>query len=305
MSLLRDSDFFFPPLPTFPFAPTHQLLLLPSTATAHMTMMYTLLSTNIHCPSCVSTINSILTNQFNLTNISISILTGLINFTSNTTVTSVDSDTLLRSVRQALIENGFDIVQSDPKDSTSTQSFDLPSTSFNSTSLQSQQPKTKWYELNSTRIKREQEEEKERQKRYEVHLLSCLACQSSSIEDDSLSKGKGKDHIIQFNLSPSPTGEFKTTLLVTGMTCSSCVSSVQSILSTSRDERIKAVNVTLLTGETIVQHEESLSLEELKEKVEEGGFGVEIVDSQRINLVKEEENHWIESKYLIEGMTCS
>lgn len=271
----------------------------------------TLLVKNIHCPSCVLTITNSLSNRFNLNSnyINVSILTG--------SITLLHPQELLSKIKLSLEEDGFEVLDSDKTDSNILESGgkrkqqSQSQQSSNSNSLPSVLHKrtSSWFERKSTQDKREQKELELLKKREAAHILSCKACQEDSnpVSIDQLTpqvvaKGKEKEHIIQFN-GPK---EMITTLIIEGMTCSSCVSSVKSILSSNEsDSRVTSVNVSLLPGQATIRHSNTLSESELRERVEDGGFEAALVESKEVEVESEEESGWMETRLLIEGMTCS
>lgn len=133
----------------------------------------------------------------------------------------------------------------------------------------------------------EKEEEKRRAK---THQLSCVACREDG-------RGNGKECVVSIG-----EGERITQLVVGGMTCASCLGAVSDILSKEAEPRIKEVEVTLLPGRAIVRHEKALGEEELVRMLEEGGYDAEVVESRD---VVHEEQGWVETRMVIDGMTCS
>jgi Cu+-exporting ATPase len=112
-----------------------------------------------------------------------------------------------------------------------------------------------------------------------------------------MSKGKDKECVVQLS-----SGSKRTTLIVGGMTCASCIGAVGRILSSEADKRIKSVEVTLLPGRAVVVHAASMRYEELIEMLEDGGYEGDVVES--VELAEDHEG-WFETRFLIEGMTCS
>lgn len=269
----------------------------------------TLLVKNIHCPSCVLTITNSLSNKFHLNPnyINVSILTG--------SITLLHPQELLNKIKLSLEEDGFEVLDSDKTDSNILESGGSRKQQVNNSNNSTSGPSVlhkktaSWFERKSTQEKREQKELELLKKREAAHILSCKACQEDSnpISIDqsapsSVAKGKGKEHVIQFN-GPK---EMITILIIEGMTCSSCVSSVKTLLSSNEsDSRVISVTVSLLPGQAIIRHSDTLTESELRERVEEGGFEAALVESKEVEVESEEELGWTETRLLIEGMTCS
>lgn len=240
-----------------------------------------LLITNIHCPSCVEAITLLLSSpplSLDPNTISISILTRIVTF--------LHPPSLLPHIKRALTEAGYEIAAEDETESTSGHN------------LRPHRPRpSRWFETQAQRQRKAEQEEEAERKRYEAHRASCLACRDST----PTSKGKAKECVVQLD---SQVKDRRTTLVVGGMTCSSCVGAVGRILSADSDERIKSAEVTLLPGRAVVLHDAELSEGSLTEMLEDGGYAAEVVESVAVAAVGEGEG-WVESKFVIEGMTCS
>lgn len=87
-----------------------------------------------------------------------------------------------------------------------------------------------------------------------------------------------------------------TTLLVSGMTCGACSSSIIEALE-NMDE-VKKCSVSLLTNEARISHSSAVSVLALKSAVEDCGFDAEIKSSTSLS----ENLHM--SYFLVSGMTC-
>lgn len=62
------------------------------------------------------------------------------------------------------------------------------------------------------------------------------------------------------------------TLKVEGMSCQHCVRSIEG--SVSKLKGVASVNVDLESGTVAIQHEATVTLEQIKEEIEEQGFDV-------------------------------
>jgi Cu+-exporting ATPase len=232
---------------------------------------------NLHCPSCVHSIESLLTTSpISLdasARIEISLLTSLLTFSH--------PPALLPAIESILVEGGFEIIHDrSPHPGTSTS---IPLV-------------TKWWESQSAREKKEREKIEEEKRMGEAHLLACRACREGTAEVTV--KGKGVECVVKMERE----GEKVTTLVIGGMTCSSCLGSIKSILSSEADGRIREARVTLLPGRAVVRHSSTMKADELKEMIEDGGFDAEVVESV---VVAELETGWVETRLLLEGLTCS
>lgn len=228
---------------------------------------------NLHCPSCVSAIATLLSSEplaLPADSISVSLLTGLVTFTHPAQ--------LLSKCRRALIDAGYEV--EDPS----------------AHGPRSHQP-TRFERFTTTRAQRErkaaQEEDAERL-RFVAHQKSCLACRDSAPTDN----GKAKECVV----SVASSSNRKTTIMVGGMTCASCVGSVSRIFES--DPRIKSAEVSLLPGRAVIHHEASVNDADLVEMLEDAGFEGDVVDSVAVQGVAKE-GGWVETKFIVEGMTCS
>lgn len=240
-----------------------------------------LLITNIHCPSCVETVTLLLSSpplSLDPNTISISILNRIVTFSH--------PPSLLPQIKHALIDAGYEIAAEDETESTSGHNL-RPRRSHPS----------RWFETQAQRQRKVEQAEEAERKRYEAHRANCLACRDST----PASKGKAKECVVQLD---SQVQNKRTTLAVGGMTCASCVGAVGRILSAETDERIKSAEVILLPGRAVVVHDADLSERSLIEMLEDGGYDAEVVESAAVAAVGESEG-WVESKFVIEGMTCS
>lgn len=232
----------------------------------------TLHAGNLHCPSCVTAITLILSSEplnLNAETISVSLLTGLVTFTH--------PPSLLGKCRRALLDAGYDI--------------DDPSAH----GPRSHRPTSaKWFESKARRERKVAQEEEAERRRYQAHLQSCLACRGSAPTD----KGKAKEFVVQVAAS----GDRKTTLVVSGMTCASCVGAVNRIFES--DPRVRTAEVTLLPGRAVVHHDPQITDNDLVEMLEDAGFEGEVVESVSVQGA-EKDDGWTETKFVVEGMTCS
>ncbi|KAK4699686.1 hypothetical protein P7C70_g6571, partial [Phenoliferia sp. Uapishka_3] len=244
-------------------------------------MESTILINNIHCPSCVAAITSLWTSpplSQPPSSLSVSLLTGL--------VTTISTPTLHSIFLRVLADAGFEVI-----DPTTTESASHTPTS----SPASASPK--WFESKKGLARREEKERKVQREREEAHKASCRACRVDE-------KGKAKECLVPISFDELSGGMKVTTILVGGMTCSSCIGSVSRILSKETDERIREVVVTLIPGRAVVTHV-GMEEKELLEMLEDGGYDATVVETVILREGKGVEEGWMESTFVIEGMTCA
>lgn len=207
--------------------------------------------------------------------IEISLLTSLLTFTHPRTLK-------LATIEAALLDAGFEVLSDEDH-------APLAPIAIRSAG--------KWWATKAARERRETDAREEEKRMGEAHLLACRACREGL---EPTRKGKGVDCVVTMN--GDQVAEKITTLLVGGMTCTSCLSSITSILSPQTDARIKDARVTLLPGQAVVRHEAGMTADELKVMIEDGGFEADVLESKD---VVEVESGWVETRLLIDGMTCS
>ncbi|CAE7000526.1 copper-transporting P-type ATPase [Pyrenophora teres f. teres] len=111
-------------------------------------------------------------------------------------------------------------------------------------------------------------------------------------------------------VSPTTQRAYKATLAITGMTCSSCVSTITHAVQV--DPWVQSVNVNLLTNSATVVFTGKEKCDELIETVEDCGFDVTVdkleevqsKPSGAVTVSKQQTERW-HASYSIRGMTCS
>ena len=233
------------------------------------------------CPSCVSAITSILTAppvSLSPDAISISLLTHRVTITY--------PPALLGLATTALVEAGYDLVDPD-----SPQDALLPD-------ISTSQSESRWWESRSRRARRQKELEDAELRRAEKHRESCRACR-----DGTSIKGKEKECVVSMDQPDS--GEMVSSLLIEGMTCASCVGAVERLLKAEEDDHIRDLSVTLLPPRAVIKHGGRLTVEELVDRVEDGGYGASVLESKPVKSKDPPSPGWTESSFVIDGMTCS
>lgn len=253
-------------------------------------MSATIPISNIHCTSCIAQISFLLSDQ-PISHLSTSIILGSISFVPLPD-DEKDEEEILRGVRKVLGEGGFDLeglegVKGDlgegKVESRKGRWWDL----------------TSWIRLGSRegyfRVEEEEERRIPEEELRRIHRISCKACQGSSsrssvdLEEVIVTSGDGTRE--------EDGREYETTILITGMTCSTCLSAVRSSLLSNPSVRPSST-ITLLPGRAVIRHSNGVTREELVELIEEGGYEA-ILGETRLR------GGWMESRFLIEGMSCS
>lgn len=258
-----------------------------------MSTRTTLLLPSLHCPTCLNAVTSLLVSpplDLAQHDISISLLTKLVSFSHE--------PEQIDDIKQTLVDAGYEV------DGASGKGQQREGEEFGTSSLGGGKGKGKarWWESRESLERKTEEEER---KRWEAHRASCRACREvgegpSTPSSSSLSEKKGhfEDMVLQFE-QPK---EFKTTLSVGRMTCSSCTSGVGKILR--GEEGVKTVEVTLLPGRAVVTHGAEVDSKDLVEALDDGGYDGEVVETVEIEQSKTKDEGWVETKLVIEGMTC-
>ncbi|SCZ95076.1 BZ3500_MvSof-1268-A1-R1_Chr11-3g03586 [Microbotryum saponariae] len=286
-------------------------------------MSTSLLVHNLHCPSCVSHVTTLLSSAPLLLDpgyITVSLLTRLVTYRPRSGTRQADVVNVLR-------EGGFQ-VEPGPLNSTPTSTSAAPSSSPSSAASPGavpdptgadrieRRPEDAWYISRSKRRQREAQHQEEQRRREQVHRQSCRACRGelsptpSKLGEGDIGKGKAKEEcVVPFN---SLANVVNSTFVVSGMTCASCVNGLQSALS--QNPRIKSQQVTLLPNQAVVSHDPALSVDHVRGMIEDAGFDAELVESVNVadtrgKGVSEKSDQansgWYESKFVIEGMTCA
>ena len=236
-----------------------------------------LLVDNIHCPSCILAIEELWTGvplAQDASKLSVSLLTGIVSFTLQPSHLPI----FTRLLRQA----GFNVVSVAEAPSTAT------------VAANAEHGSSRWYDTARSQAKRLDVEDQLQLQREAAHKASCSACR-----DDATGKGKARERTIPVH---DVDEDLKTTILVGGMTCSSCIGSVEHILEA--DPRIKSFVVTLLPGNAVVTHS-AIPDQELVIMLENGGYEALIIETTTAGRARPPPGGWVESSFVIEGMTCA
>ncbi|WRT67903.1 uncharacterized protein IL334_004877 [Kwoniella shivajii] len=112
---------------------------------------------------------------------------------------------------------------------------------------------------------------------------------------------------ISANSPIEDTTTIKSTFSIEGMTCASCSGAI--IRSLQDQPGVKSVHVDLLNNSGAIIHSDEVTTDEIKELVEEVGYGAELLSSERSNQqskgkAKEEGPHLRSIQIKVEGMFC-
>ncbi|KAH8919771.1 heavy metal translocatin [Atractiella rhizophila] len=294
-----------------------------------------LLVSNIHCPSCVTTIHGLLSEVGRLRDIKVELVTGYVSFTSLSSSKSSE-----RKARKVLNQNGYEVLN-DAKKEEAVLPMHSSGLKFWKKKGRAEEEKKRERERKHREqcdsCRKEAEEEKGEKNVQTIHVLlegmTCSSCVSaislsldhhgilsqsvtlspplakvtydpnilSSTQIVELIEDAGYDGKV---VEASVEGQTKTVkelkLVLDGMTCSSCVATIQTILS-----GIVGVHQAQVTLEpplaSVLYDSAKVSAEALIETIEDAGYGAEAVggnDGDESNT----EKRFVRVK--VEGMFC-
>ncbi|KAF2727591.1 heavy metal translocatin, partial [Polyplosphaeria fusca] len=144
-----------------------------------------------------------------------------------------------------------------------------------------------------------------------LNIAPIVTRDGANTDDDATTKKPevSKLNMVVVDVASTPT-LFKATLGLSGMTCSSCVSSITHAVQ--QHPWVQAVDVNLLTSSGTVVFEGRHRLEEIVSTIEDAGFdatveqlvGVQQPTPKVTPLQKQHAGKW-RATYVIGGMTCS
>ncbi|RAR15031.1 heavy metal translocatin [Stemphylium lycopersici] len=133
----------------------------------------------------------------------------------------------------------------------------------------------------------------------------------ASVDDyaSAESKSPASENFVAVD-PPTTAALYKTTLAITGMTCSSCVSAITH--ATQELPWVQSVNVNLLTNSAVVVFSGKEKSDELVETIEDCGFDVAVetleevrgTASEGVTSSKQQAGKW-RATYSLGGLTCS
>ncbi|CEL10668.1 hypothetical protein ASPCAL13784 [Aspergillus calidoustus] len=278
-------------------APTEQRLLPDSRFT-------TILVNNLHCPSCVSTVNDTL-------------------FSLNPPPFSVSVSIVLHEIK---IAHPIDLSPSQMVHALEDAAFDIDSVAESSDSTsggpESVESLSAWRSTPpstvgpSSGLDPLQESEK--------HIRQCNACsvqlatQSSNLRDDlpdmqnnlgpvAESSSPGDDHLVSVVNDHLSEKRIRVTLSISGMSCSSCVGKITNALN--NQPWVQSADVNLLTSSAVVVLLNQSRVDEALEIVAGSGYSAKLINCQDILPKRHSKppvsaDMW-QASYVIGGMTCS
>lgn len=252
---------------------------------------------NVHCPTCVEAITTLLSSPpLNCVDVSVSILTHTVTYTTGKSSTSSSSFTSNdRAVSKALAHAGFPPQQPD-RDVEGAAPLVAPSGD-----AKTRRP---WFETKKSRMQREA---REAEQRWRAHLDACKACQQAE-RDRNLSSDKSTlDSIITEKDPPlSKSGIYKTVIDLDGLTCSACTSAIEGLLKPGKRGVIDR-SVTLIPQRVEILHDATAKPEDFVELIEDAGYGaiVQSSDCKDPTSAAAKDLVWTESKIEVGGMTCA
>lgn len=254
------------------------------------------LVSNLHCPSCVSTIQDTLAL---LNPRPISVSPSLV---SSWVTVQHQSSLLAADIRKSLENAGFDICDVAPDNvtgGTSHMGFDSESGYLDKV-------------VNRLRSDRESPPRYARQS--SRHIQNCEACRlevnrkdGSSQSDDVKGKGKMDDKPLQLVLVESADSQdlWRATVAVGGMTCAACAGSITEAME--KKDWVKKVVVNLISNSATIDFVGEEHKEEIVEGIEDMGFEAAIdtvIDYKHLHAVSATGNVSRTVEILIEGMYC-
>ncbi|RXK37708.1 hypothetical protein M231_05041 [Tremella mesenterica] len=237
---------------------------------------HSLLIPNMHCPSCVEHITSLLSTLTYVRDISISLLLQTVTFRIVVSENSVKNNKteidLVKDVARVLYrEGGFEVDSTDFGILLSLSSSRKKDRVVNGETRSEGKGKkgwisgnswSGWYTLMGWKGTKKGLSEEERRK---LHLEHCPVCR-----DSSNSHGTSR-------ASPAQNATTTTTLMIEGMTCSSCSSTITRTLQSTPG--VISVHIDLFSNKGEVVHTSQISPEDICELVEDLGYGSEVVSS--------------------------
>jgi Cu+-exporting ATPase len=92
-------------------------------------------------------------------------------------------------------------------------------------------------------------------------------------------------------------GPWRTRLKVTGMTCSNCTQAITKAIQPLQG--VSKFDISLITEEAVVDHNDSITAAQLKEEIEDCGFDAEVIETADFS-----HDEIVETVISVKGMTC-
>jgi Cu+-exporting ATPase len=268
---------------------------------------------NLHCPSCVEAIRDCLSAlQPAPEDVNVSIV-------AHSVIIRHDPSLQVKYINEALDTAGFEI-HSIFQDNKAVYQSSSDSDLENATktwSARLEDTVSRW-------TTPPQSEDTENIRKKTAHLEQCEQCkiEQGGIRLDSEQESTldcGKTPLVMTTShscieddpaeTTTPHGTYKANLAISGMTCSSCVSSITQALQSL--PIVHTVNVNLLTNSAVVVFGQDGTIEDIVAAVEDSGFeatveSIEEVPEPVLNHPPQSKKHaerW-RATFLIDGMTC-
>ena len=142
------------------------------------------------------------------------------------------------------------------------------------------------------------------------HKMTPIIAASSktSFEDDLFAQPKPQEPLDNTEVAHF-TASYKATMALSGMTCSSCVSSITHALKSLSS--VHTININLLTNSGVVVFAGKHNLKEIKSTIEDCGFEVSVEKLEEVKAItpksdqlkKQHSDRW-QVIYTVGGMTC-
>jgi P-type Cu+ transporter len=246
---------------------------------------------NLHCPSCIFTVKSTLSDELNIpaTNVSVSLVNQTITVRHNESITQV-------AIAHALAHEGFDVeYDRDQDDPHGTGHSWLPNP------LAGHKRKRRHREI----CKSCQAEHRAAQKEKKSLIPRISMTKSRSENTD-------KTVAVSTGMELIGTGapEVTTQFAISGMTCASCSKAITEGLKAHRSDGILSCNVDVMSNSAKVVHDGMrITPQEIAKLITDLGYTAEVVDTRRVSRRQRPTSQDFPTDYRLEfhigGMTCT
>ena len=241
---------------------------------------FSLLVKNMHCPSCVDYITSLLSTLTYVRDLSVSLLLHTVTFRLDAQVATSSNQTESKLVDEvtALLskEGGFELDRGSIAPSRTEDA---------------EKWKRNWTGKWARREKKQMSEEQRRQ----LHLEHCEACRS----------GVPLEPTEEHPAGAQDCNKITTTLSIGGMTCVSCSSAITCALQ--KMDGVLTVNIDLLANKGTIVHDTNISPQAIVQEVNDLGYNGEVTSSESTGQPQqlEQKSDEIQTVLAIDGMTCA
>ncbi|ORX37325.1 E1-E2 ATPase-domain-containing protein [Kockovaella imperatae] len=231
----------------------------------------TLLIPNMHCPSCVESITSILSSVPQISQLDVSLLVRSVTFSIDTSIGGSlkpkSAAGIIAKVKELLVLEGGFVVEQVGQEVSSDRNEKGSTTDFTRSNI------LRWLKPNSKGRPKQDAEEERRAK----HLAHCDVCQEEERNPTSASVAAVQDASESTQRSFGGVDVTKTILSISGMTCAACVQTISNSLRS--DSRIISVDVDLLSSSGTIRHYAKFAPEDIAEEIEDLGYEAEVVST--------------------------